>query len=198
VRYAETGGLAVTVRAKEREVTEIREREPQGMLRATAGSVEDLRSAADSPGRGKGRELAVRKSELARTMQRLEWIKSIFVIDDNARDSQHITAILHLLLGRTITARVFRSVPAALMDLKEGQPDILFLDDWLPPTDRAESSLRSLRRQGLVAPVIIMSGMLTIERRKALMGLDILGIIHKDDVDSFSVAQILTKLVDGA
>ena len=146
-------------------------------------------------GTGRGLELAAKKSRLTRDVQRLGNVRRIIIVDDNVRDGQHISAILNLLLGRAIHLTVFKSIANALVELRDHQPDLLFLDDLLPPLDRAESSVRSLRRNGLVAPIIVMSGMLTIERRKELAALGILGVIHKDDIDSVSIAEILVRLL---
>ena len=141
-----------------------------------------------------GSELAARKSRLAQELHKLTGLRHIMVVDDNALDAQHVTAILHLLLGRTISIVHHKSVPMAIADLRSRMPDLLFLDDVLPPLDRAESSLKSLRRHGLVAPIIIMTAMLTTSRRKELMALEPLGILHKDDIDSLSVGEVLSRL----
>ncbi len=141
-----------------------------------------------------GGELAARKSRLAQELQKLIGLQHIMVVDDNALDAQHVTAILNLLLGRGISVVHHKSVPTAIADMRNRMPDLLFLDDVLPPLDRAESSLKSLHRHGLTAPVIIVTAMLTTSRRKELMALAPLGILHKDDIDSLSVGEVLLRL----
>lgn len=139
--------------------------------------------------------LISRKSRIAQELNKLTSVRNVMVIDDNPLDARHVTAILHILLGRGITVTHYKSVALAISNLRTQMPDLLFLDDVIPPLDRAESSLKSLHRHGLVAPIIIMTAMLTQARRKQLMGLDLLGILHKDDIDSFSIGEILQRLV---
>jgi DNA-binding NarL/FixJ family response regulator len=142
-----------------------------------------------------GDDLVSRKSRLAQQLNKLSTVRHITIIDDNALDARHVTAVLHLLLGRAITVVHHKSVALAIASMRTRMPDLLFLDDVLPPLDRAETSLRSLHRQGLVSPIVIVTAMLTQTRRKQLLTLYPLGILHKDDIDSFSVGEILTRLV---
>ena len=145
-----------------------------------------------------GSELVARKSRLARQMYKLTDVHRVLIVDDNLVDARHVTAILHLLLGRRIVVAHYKSIPAAIAAMRNQQPDLMFLDDVLPPLDRAESSMRSLRRHGFTAPFVIMTGMLTQTRRKELMALEPLGVLHKDDVDSLTVGEILIRMIPAA
>ena len=122
-------------------------------------------------------------------------LRRILVIDDNERDAKHVAVVLKMLLGADVQVTMHRYLAKAVAELQKGQPDLIVLDDHLPPMDRAETSAKALQRFGYVGPLIIMTGMLDRARRLELEQLNPLGLIHKDDLDSFSLSEVLTRLV---
>lgn len=144
-----------------------------------------------------GNDLASNKSILMQRLAKLPALGRIVVIDDNEMDAQHLIATLYLLLGRDVSIINFRSVAVALDRTRRDKPDLIFLDDHIPPLDRAESSIRSLHRFGVDAPIIVMSGQLTRTRRIELKRLGPLGILDKDEINTFAVGEVLLRLVPG-
>jgi DNA-binding NarL/FixJ family response regulator len=141
------------------------------------------------------KRVLVRKSELAKRIQLLPPLRNIMVIDDNAQDARHVAVVLRMLLGAASTVTSHLYLAKAVAELQRSMPDMIILDDYIPPMDRAESSLKALQRFGFNGPFIIMTGMLDRARRLELKKLGPLGLIHKDDLDSFSLSEVLTRLV---
>jgi DNA-binding NarL/FixJ family response regulator len=141
------------------------------------------------------KSVLVRKSELAKRMQLLPPLHNIMVIDDNEQDARHAAVVLKMLLGPHVVVTSHRYLAKGVAELQRRQPDLVILDDHLPPMDRAETSLKALQRFGFKGPFIIMTGMLDRARRLELEKLGPLGLIHKDDLDSFSLSEVLTRLV---
>jgi DNA-binding NarL/FixJ family response regulator len=141
------------------------------------------------------KSVLVRKSELAKRVQLLPPLRNIMVIDDNPQDARHVAVVLQMLLGPAVTVTSHRYLAKAVAELQRSMPDMIILDDHIPPMDRAETSLKALKRFGFSGPFIIMTGMLDRARRLELDQLGPLGLIHKDDLDSFSLSEVLTRLV---
>jgi CheY-like chemotaxis protein len=141
------------------------------------------------------RSVLVRKSELAKRMRLLPPLRTIMVIDDNEQDARHASVVLQMLLGPDLNITSHRYLAKAVSELQRRMPDLVILDDHLPPMDRAETSLLALQRFGFKGPFIIMTGMLDRARKLDLEKLKPLGLIHKDDLDSFSLSEALTRLV---
>jgi CheY-like chemotaxis protein len=142
-----------------------------------------------------GRDLDAAKSEALQKLAKLPRLRTIAVLDDDAADSRHLVAVLNILLGRDIQILEFRSTRAAIRALRAEPPDLLFLDDFMRPLDRAETSLKALRTAGMRVPVVIVSGLLTQARRRQLAELRLLGVLDKDDINTYSVATALAGLV---
>ncbi len=143
-----------------------------------------------------GRDLVTRKSVLSKELLKLPPLQSILVVDDNDQDAMHIAALMHLLLGRKIQVHRFKLVATAIFGIKKQMPDLVVVDDFIPPVDRAESSINSFRRFGYDGPIIVVSGMLTKQRRREISRLQPLAMLHKDEIDSFSVTEVLLRLVE--
>lgn len=141
-----------------------------------------------------GRDIDAEKSLNLQKLGKLPQIRNIIIIDDEPQDARHITAVLNLLLGRETQLRHFKSISQANQGLYKQAADLVVLDDHLPPLDRAESSIRSLRRHGITAPIIIVSGQLTRARRIELAALEPLAILEKDDINTFTFAEVLGRL----
>lgn len=142
-----------------------------------------------------GRDLDADKSAMLQKLGNLPAINRVAIIDDNDQDARHVSAVIHLLLGRHVDVAHYKNIAVAIQRIRDLMPDLLFLDDYLPPLDRAESSLRSLQRFGFAAPFVIISGTLTRSRRTELALLKPLCLIEKDDLNTFSIAEALSRLV---
>jgi CheY-like chemotaxis protein len=142
-----------------------------------------------------GSDVLKQKSILSIEMKRVSTIRDIMVIDDSAQDCMHLRTLVHLLLGDGVTTTCFSSVARAGSKLRERMPDLLFLDDHVPPVDRIETSLKTLQRFGYAGPVVFMTGALSTARRRELIPLLPLAILDKDDLNSLRLAEILSTFI---
>jgi DNA-binding NarL/FixJ family response regulator len=138
-----------------------------------------------------GSEFLARKSDLTRMRQRIPGLKEVLVIDDNNFDADSLRASLNMMFGYNLTMRRAKSLGSALDCVIERKPDLVFLDDILPPTDTAATSIPFLRRSGFEGPIIVVSGEMTRNRRQELLRLGASDVIHKDDLDSVRISEAL-------
>ena len=146
---------------------------------------------------GAEQSFLVRKSEL--TKNRSTWKKpeSILIIDDNESEANIIRANLHILFGYDgINIRDARTIGLAMDLIMEEMPDMIFLDDILPPSETATDTLPLIKRCNYTGPIIIVSGLLNVERRLKLSEAGATHILHKDNMDSVSLGEVLEKIHD--
>jgi two-component system response regulator NreC len=77
----------------------------------------------------------------------------------------------------------------ALERTRTVQPDVIIMNDYLPPVDSAHAAAR-FREQGLTAAILIISMHLEPEliQRSFLSGAN--GFMHKDEMDEYLVSAI--------
>ena len=72
--------------------------------------------------------------------------------------------------------------------------DLVFLDDYLKPTDRAVHTIPFLRRAGYTGPIVVLSGMLDKGRKIELLAAGADQAIHKDDINSTRLGVALAEV----
>ena len=87
-----------------------------------------------------GSEFLAKKSDLAKSRQALASITDVLLIDDNTFDADRLRATLHIMLGYGIQVRRAKTIGGALDYVIERRPELIFLDDVLPPSDTATTS----------------------------------------------------------
>ena len=75
-----------------------------------------------------------------------------------------------MMFGYGLTLRRAKTLGSALDCVIERKPDLIFLDDILPPSDTASTTIPFLRRCGYEAAIIVVSGEMTRVRRQELLG----------------------------
>ena len=141
-----------------------------------------------------GGELGKIKSVMSQRLKAVSKIRNVAIVDDNDQDATHIAALIHLLLGRDVVVKRYKVVATAIFGIQKSMPDLVILDDYIPPLDRAESSVSSIRRFGFAGPFIVISGNLSRGRERDLAKLEPLGMIHKDEINSFTLTEVLVRL----
>lgn len=134
------------------------------------------------------------RSQLTKSVRDLPPIKDILIIDDEPADARWLISALRLVCGQETTIRHAGTLGSALDELKAAPPRVVFLDDHLSPVDSAQSTLPFLRRAGYEGPVVMVSGALTRTRIAELVRLGAVATLHKDDVDSRLVAELLLSI----
>lgn len=141
-----------------------------------------------------GGDFLTRKNEMARLGKSLPRLTNILIVEDDISDSDRLRATLRVILGYEPQVRVASTLGSALDHVLAKQPEFVFLDDLLKPSDTASQSIPFLRRAGYEGPIVVISGQVTRNRRAELMTLGASEVIHKDDVDSVRLTEALARV----
>jgi DNA-binding NarL/FixJ family response regulator len=141
-----------------------------------------------------GGDFLARRNELAHLSKRLPKLNDVLIIEDEQFDADRLRATLRLVLGYDVGMRRASTVGSALDAVMSKQPELIFLDDLLKPTDTASITIPFLRRANYQGPLVVVSGQVTRARRLELIGLGATDVIHKDDVDSVRLAEALARV----
>lgn len=146
-----------------------------------------------SAGGAIGSDFLARKSDLTRMRQRIPGLKDVLIVDDSNFDADSLRATLNMMFGYGLTLRRAKTLGSALDCVIERKPDLVFLDDILPPSDTASTTIPFLRRCGYEAAIIVVSGEMTRQRKQELLGAGASDVIHKDDLDSVRISEALSR-----
>ncbi len=135
-----------------------------------------------------------RKSALAIARQGRPRFNDILIVEDAKLDAERLKATLHSIFGYDIITRHAPTLGSALDRVIERQPDLIFLDDHLKPNDNAAHTIPFLRRCNYAGPIIVVSGLLDRKRAATLIQAGAAVTIHKDSLDSGSIAEALAKI----
>jgi DNA-binding NarL/FixJ family response regulator len=141
-----------------------------------------------------GSDFLAHKNEVARLARQLPRLQNMLIVEDDISDSDRLRATLRVILGYEFLVRVAATLGSALDGVLSKQPDLVFLDDLLKPSDTATHSIPFLRRAGYTGPIVVISGQVTRNRRAELMALGAAEVIHKDDVDSVRLTEALARV----
>lgn len=145
--------------------------------------------------RGTGSQFLSRRSELAKARHRSKLaFTDILIVEDEAMDADRMRATLRAMFGYELNVRRATTLGNALDCVIERKPDLIFLDDHLPPKDNATQTIPFLRRCNYDGPIVIISGMLTPKRAAELTRAGAAAAIHKDKVDSGSIEEALARI----
>ncbi|MBI1386417.1 MAG: response regulator [Rhizobiales bacterium] len=145
-----------------------------------------------------GRNVLAHRADLQRLKSQLPPYKDFLVIDDNEFDGEVLRAVLHVWFGYDIDVRSARSIGLGLDCLQERIPDVVFLDDYLPPSDTAVENMPYLRRWGYKGPIIIISSHLNRKRKLQVMEAGAADVIHKDDLSAVGIGEVFARLTLGS
>ena len=112
---------------------------------------------------------------------------------DDALDGDRMLGTLRVMCGYEATLRRAASIDAALTLVMAKQPDIIFLDDILKPSDDAIQTIPLIRNAGYEGPIVVVSGQVTRKRKPILLAAGATDVIHKDDVDSVRLAEAVQR-----
>ena len=122
-----------------------------------------------SGGSGSGGDFLARKSDATKARQSLPTVKDILIVEDETFDADRLKATLHVMLGYDIELRRASTLGSALDCVIARRPEIVFLDDFLKPTDNASQTIPFLRRAGYDGPIVVVSGQ--VDRQRGLRGI---------------------------
>jgi CheY-like chemotaxis protein len=145
-----------------------------------------------------GGDFLERRNRAIRDLGDLPRLSDVLVVEDDDTDARRLRATLTLIFGRDAEVRHAATLNSAVDRVIERCPEIVFLDDRLPPSDTALQSIPFLRRAGYTGPLIIVSSVVTRVRRRELIAAGADDVIHKDDVDSVRLGETLRRLLGKA
>lgn len=138
-----------------------------------------------------GGDFLARRSEMTRRGKDLPRLDDVLIVEDETFDADRLRATLRLILGYDVVVRRAATLGSAIDLVLAREPDLVFLDDLLKPSDTASNSIPFLRRAGCKGPIIVISGQATRARKSELMALGAASVIHKDDVESVRLTEAL-------
>lgn len=119
-------------------------------------------------------------------------MREVLVVEDEDSDARRLAATLRLVLGRGVHARRVETLAEVAGAVSATVPDIVFIDDYLEPGDNALDTIPELRRAGYAGPVIVLSGAMDRARSLVLQAAGARVTLHKEDVNSVTVAEALS------
>lgn len=146
--------------------------------------------------KGRGGTFLTRKSDAAKSQREGARPSDVLIVEDENFDADRLRATLHIMFGYALEVRRARTLGSALDCVIERQPELIFLDDYLKPSDNATHTIPFLRRCGYVGPIIVVSGQVDRQRRAMLVKAGAVDVIHKDDLDSVRIAEALARAAD--
>jgi response regulator of citrate/malate metabolism len=147
---------------------------------------------------GVGGDFLTRKSDVIKTRLGLPALKDVLIVEDDTFDADRLRATLHVMLGYNLEQRRATTLGSAVDCVIERKPEVVFLDDYLKPSDNASHTIPFLRRAGYTGPIIVISGEVDRTRKTVLMTAGAVDVIHKDDLDSVRIAEALNKAFKAA
>jgi len=144
-----------------------------------------------------GGDFLDKKSGLTKSLKRMPKLTNVLVVDDCSTDIKRLRATLHLIFGYEIDVREANTLSSAIDQVLKHKPQLILLDDNLElSADRACDSIPYLRRVGYEGPIVVVSGVATRRRRMDLMKAGAAEVLHKDDIDSVRINEVLPGILD--
>lgn len=137
-----------------------------------------------------------KRSRLAKQLAERDAFERITIIDDRSLDADVLAGLLRRILGRDLEIEIAKSLLVLRTSWTTARPDLVFLDDRLGHIGNASAHIPNLRRLDFTGPIVIISGMMTRQRRAELIGLGAAEALHKDDIDALVMMDLLLRLLD--
>lgn len=142
-----------------------------------------------------GRDYLQKRSRLAKRLGEVASFRRIQIVDDDQFDADVLASNLRKILGRDIEIDIALNMNALHKKWLSTRPDLVFLDDRLGHSGSSTMTMPAIRKIGYDGPIVVVSGMMTRERRTLIMQLGAFETLHKDDYDSLSLIEILLRIL---
>jgi CheY-like chemotaxis protein len=117
----------------------------------------------------------------------------ILILDDDDQYAFLFSTFLKLGKVEGGTVEHATSAEQAIEQLKEFRPDIIFLDNRIPPHADFRSALNALREAGYKGPVIVQSACVADEILDNARSLGVAEVIDKFEMSEHRLIQLLEK-----
>jgi DNA-binding NarL/FixJ family response regulator len=145
---------------------------------------------------GDGKTYLEQRSDIAKRLRAAIDLKRVTIIDDQALDADVLAGVMRRIFGDTVRVDCVQHMTALHDVWADGHPDLVFLDDRLGHVGTALTHLPHFARHAYRGPVVVMSGLMTRARRVEVIQAGATEALHKDDLDTLAVMQLLMKLMD--
>ena len=156
-----------------------------------------MATSSTGSGTGSGGDFLERKSHVTKLRQSLPELRDVLIVDDDPSDANRLKATLRVLFGYQLEVRLAATLASAVDSVLKKQPDLVFLDDILKPSDNASDTIPFLRHAKYAGPIVVVSGQVTRARQSSLVASGATDVIHKDDVDSVRLAEAMVRVFKG-
>lgn len=138
-----------------------------------------------------GRDYLKELSRLATARRANPAFSDLAIISGDERRTRLLSAVIRSLLGYDARVRTARTLGLGLDLIITDPPQLILLDDQLPPQDNAQSVIPILRRCGFKGSIIALaaSTALGIERELSAAGAD--AVIDRDELSTVRLAEAL-------
>ena len=144
---------------------------------------------------GSGGDFLAQKSNVTQAKQEsLPELNDIVIVEDESFDERRLTATLNIVLKRQCSFRIANSLGQAIDAVLDSPPDMMFLDDYLEPSDSALDTIPMVRRAGYKGPIIVLSGEWDRERAIALKRAGASDSMHKENINSVELGAMLVRV----
>ncbi len=133
-----------------------------------------------------------RKNELAGAQAKHHALRDILLINTGPLDAERLTATLRVLFGYKAQIRTASTLPDGIDFIENAVPSVVFVDDRPQHGVDAEQAIPLLRKASFLGPIIVVGEKIAPARRAKLLQIGAGEVLHRDDLDSVSVAEALT------
>ena len=140
-----------------------------------------------------GPKYLARKNELAGARAKIHELSAFLLVDTGNLDAERLTATLRVLIGYKAQIRTVSTLSDAVDCIETEIPSAVFIDDLPEIGSDTREAIPLLRKSNFLGPIIVVSEKIAPPRRAALMKLGASEVVHRDDLDSVSVAEVLTS-----
>ena len=142
---------------------------------------------------GPGSTYLWQRSDRTRDCRAIAPLRSVVLIDARPGERGVISAILHMMLGYELELTSATTLGVGLDEISRMDPDLVVLQDRLPPQGDAGATMPLLRHCGYRGPIIVLMDDNQRLRRYHLLQSGAADAIASDDLDSVRIVEALSR-----
>ena len=140
-----------------------------------------------------GRDYLKELSRLAAARRTLPALGDLAIISGDERRTRLLQAVIHALLGYDAKVRTARTLGLGLDLIIAEPPQLILLDDQIPPHDTAQSVIPILRRCGFNGAIIALAVSPTPALERALIAAGADDVIDRDELSAARLGAALAN-----
>ena len=121
----------------------------------------------------------------------------VLLVDDDAMEMKLFEAFLSRCTA-VVDLYYCETVDEAIEKAREVEPDLIFLDDRLPPHMSCETSIPVLREAGVTTPIAVISAAIDQFNHRRYLDMGATVAIDKCDINADSIGPIIEAQLETA